>query len=183
MADTPFCLDVAGIYNGETAEIPFSFRFTPEDIPEMDLHFPEDAAVTGCVREKAHGVGLSESYVELVFTVSAPFETHCARCACDVRRDYAVSRTYGIARKLESDADDLIEVPQGSLLDVSELAESAFFLELPTKVLCRDDCRGLCFRCGADLNRGECGCDRRMRSTPLASLKSLLEKDGDEGKK
>ena len=49
-------------------------------------------------------------------------------------------------------------VLQGDYLDLRPLVRDALLLELPVAPLCRDDCRGLCPRCGADLNSGPCDC-------------------------
>jgi uncharacterized protein len=46
----------------------------------------------------------------------------------------------------------------GRHLDVSEEAREVLILELPIAPRCREDCRGLCPRCGAELNEGPCGC-------------------------
>jgi uncharacterized protein len=47
----------------------------------------------------------------------------------------------------------------GELLDVDRWAQDALLLAMPIKVLCREDCAGLCPTCGADLNAGDCGCE------------------------
>ena len=46
---------------------------------------------------------------------------------------------------------------------------------LPTKVLCKDDCRGLCPDCGKDLNLGDCGCQKKEVDPRLAALADLLK--------
>lgn len=168
-------IDVSKIYNGETKEIPFSFNLSPADTESMDLFFPEPVNVSGRVYEKARGKNNAESYVELEFSIKGFFETHCARCSCDLKREFCFDRVYGISKKLINDSDEYIEVPDG-LLDIEELAESVFYLELPTKVLCKDDCKGLCPVCGCDLNYKECGCKRNIGANTLEELKKLLDK-------
>ncbi len=51
-------------------------------------------------------------------------------------------------------------------------------LNIPMKPLCRDDCQGLCPRCGADLNAGDCGCDREVPDPRWAGLAAIREKLG-----
>lgn len=51
-------------------------------------------------------------------------------------------------------------------------------LNIPMKPLCREDCRGLCPTCGADLNAGECGCDRQVVDPRWSGLEALREKLG-----
>ena len=61
-------------------------------------------------------------------------------------------------------------------VDLEELARDAFILDMDTKFLCSEDCKGLCPGCGADLNAGPCKC-RRQVDPRLAKLAQLLEQD------
>jgi uncharacterized protein len=54
--------------------------------------------------------------------------------------------------------DFLVPVDAGDVIDVTEVVRQQLVLALPIAPRCRDDCRGLCPRCGADLNDGPCGC-------------------------
>jgi DUF177 domain-containing protein len=56
------------------------------------------------------------------------------------------------------EADDYMMFHDGRQLDLREQARESLLLELPITPHCREDCRGLCPRCGADLNQGSCGC-------------------------
>jgi len=46
---------------------------------------------------------------------------------------------------------------------------------LPLKPLCREECKGLCSRCGADLNQGPCGCPEIENESPFALLQQLRD--------
>jgi uncharacterized protein len=89
----------------------------------------------------------------------------CVRCLrsfdLPVTTDLTVvaDRAGGRSR-LEKDleADDHMKFHDGRQLDLREEAREALLLELPITPHCREDCRGLCPRCGADLNDGPCGC-------------------------
>jgi uncharacterized protein len=58
-------------------------------------------------------------------------------------------------------------------IDLSEILAEEVFLSLPMGFLCRPDCKGLCPRCGADLNWGACGCEKIKEDSPFKVLKSL----------
>src|SRR5262245_59658616 len=63
----------------------------------------------------------------------------------------------------------------GARIDLDALLAEQIYLALPLKPLCREDCRGLCPRCGANLNAGACGCPaERMPDPRLAALKKLV---------
>ncbi len=64
----------------------------------------------------------------------------------------------------------------GNVLDVKALVEEEILLSMPAKILCRNDCKGLCPKCGANLNETECGCDTFVPDPRLAGLGDILEK-------
>lgn len=66
--------------------------------------------------------------------------------------------------------DFLLPVESGDVIDVTEAVRQNLILALPIAPRCREDCRGLCPRCGADRNRGGCGCEEREIDPRLAPL-------------
>lgn len=168
-------IDVSKIYNGELTEIPFEFEIAPEGTEDLDITFVCPATVKGRVYEKARGKNRAESYIELEFTVTSRFETHCARCFEDISADYVCEKVYGVTKKLNTDSDEYIEAP-GGVLDVYELAESVFYLELPSRMLCKEDCEGLCPVCGVNQNIAKCTCKKNIGANTLKDLEKLLDK-------
>lgn len=82
---------------------------------------------------------------------------------------------------LDSDVDEeVIRIsPEGRGVEINlaALAWEEFLLALPEKILCREDCRGLCRNCGQNLNQGDCACKREDLDPRLEKLRSLkLEK-------
>ena len=65
------------------------------------------------------------------------------------------------------------------VIDLGELVHEQFYLTLPMKPLCRDQCKGLCPSCGANWNQTTCSCENRWEDPRLAGLKALL-KDNDD---
>ena len=81
----------------------------------------------------------------------------CFRCLKDTEKEI-------IALFCEEYSERPVEDQYGfksGLLNLTEGAEEAVLLNLPTTLLCREDCKGLCINCGADLNEGECSCDKK----------------------
>ena len=60
------------------------------------------------------------------------------------------------------------------VLDVTELLRDTLLAGQPMKNLCKTDCKGLCPVCGANLNDGDCGCDKFIVDPRLAALKNFL---------
>jgi len=63
---------------------------------------------------------------------------------------------------------------EGNLLDLTELIRQMVLVSLPIKPLHSPDCKGLCPTCGADLNEGECSCERPVGHPAFAALAHLL---------
>jgi uncharacterized protein len=100
----------------------------------------------------------------------------CQRCLEEARVTLdAGSREYH-AHQPEPEAEDEMITPylQGDLLDVDRWAEDALVLSMPPKVLCREDCAGLCPSCGQNLNDGSCSCTVEVHDERWAKLKDLL---------
>jgi uncharacterized protein len=59
-------------------------------------------------------------------------------------------------------------------INTDQLLRENLLLSLPLQPLCRDDCRGLCPRCGANLNQEPCGCERPPADPRMDALRKLL---------
>ena len=79
-----------------------------------------------------------------------------------------------LAEELQNEDNDEIVLLEDGEVDVGDLARTAFILGMDTKTLCSEDCKGLCPRCGADLNLGPCSCGKET-DPRLAVLAKLLE--------
>jgi len=66
---------------------------------------------------------------------------------------------------------------RGDRLDITPEVVKSIFSSMPMKLLCREDCRGLCPKCGANLNQESCDCRQDEPDPRLEVLKKLLEKD------
>jgi uncharacterized protein len=114
--------------------------------------------------------------IEVAASIRAPWLGECRRClrpidgelCCEVRELYRPR-----AEHEAPDADEETYPLSGDHLDLRPLVRDALLLELPLAPLCRENCRGLCPTCGADLNRGSCGCPPAANDQRWAALDSL----------
>ena len=96
------------------------------------------------------------------FRCTRPFELD-VRTALEVFADRAgTGRHEDVDAELER--DEYMQFHDGRHLDLSQATREVLLLELPIAPRCREDCRGLCPRCGADLNEGPCECRAEARS-------------------
>jgi uncharacterized protein len=92
--------------------------------------------------------------------VRAPWEGVCRRCTAPVTGETVVpvKERFIDLQAMETEADDEAYPIVDDAVDLYPLVRDAVVLELPLAPLCREDCKGLCAWCGADLNEADCGC-------------------------
>lgn len=95
--------------------------------------------------------------VHMDYSVKFTLNIVCDRCLKEFDREYSFDFRHIVVSSVNKDNDDFI-IAENYRVDVNEIALSDLLLELPTKLLCSDDCMGLCSICGCDLNESECNC-------------------------
>ncbi|MBP3250504.1 MAG: DUF177 domain-containing protein [Ruminococcus sp.] len=116
------------------------------DIRGLDLATP--ISIKGRVYNRA-GV------VYLEYTASFTLDHTCDRCLKDFQREYQLSFDHIVVPSLSGDNDDYI-VADGECIEMNDIAVTDILLQLPVKILCKEDCKGLCMVCGCDLNQCTC---------------------------
>ncbi|HCR44310.1 MAG TPA: nucleic acid-binding protein [Ruminococcaceae bacterium] len=147
-------LDLKDLFAEKTESRPFDYSIDLSGI-SMNGVYP----FVSPVRVKGEAKSLDGSALLSAF-VSFDFSIPCDRCARQVDRHYGFKFSHVAVPYLENkdDAGELIEAVNG-VLNLDDLIREDILLELPTKFLCRADCRGLCPRCGKNLNDGPCDCE------------------------
>lgn len=96
--------------------------------------------------------------VSLEFSVRFTLTVVCDRCLDELDRDYFYEFEHTVVHSLENDNDEYI-IAQDDMIDINEIALSDLLLQLPSKMLCCEECKGLCPVCGCNLNKSECECN------------------------
>ena len=101
----------------------------------------------------------------------------CDRCASEFHRKVAFPIDVVLVTKLESEEneDEWVFPLEGDSADLDDIVRTVFVLNLDSKLLCKEDCKGLCPRCGKNLNDGPCNCQKEL-DPRFAALEQLLEK-------
>jgi uncharacterized protein len=115
--------------------------------------------------------------------VSGAVTLECRKCLTEVTRDVSEEQHFLFAPAgdptTEDDPDVFTYDPGVHQIDVRPAVREGWLLSVPAFVECREDCRGLCPTCGADLNEGPCNCEP---ATPDARWDSLRQsKSGADG--
>ena len=115
--------------------------------------------------------------------VETTLELPCSRCLEPFRLpvDAALDLRYLPVSERSSDdeqevAEEDVDISfyQDDQIDLTGLLREQFYLALPMKPLCRDDCRGLCPQCGVNRNTESCDCGSGWEDPRLAPLKGLI---------
>ena len=101
----------------------------------------------------------------------------CDRCASDFDRDVEIPIDVVLVQEFsnEDSEDEWVFPLEGDSADLEDIIRTVFVLNLDSKMLCKEDCEGLCCRCGANLNDGPCGCQKEL-DPRFAALRQLLDK-------
>ena len=162
-------IDMAPILRGKTDRLQIDYPLNVESsFPRVTFAGP--VRIRGEIRNNA-------GYISVDFTAELDYRTYCDRCMIPVERSLSIPFKKTAAPKgtleREDDNDDYILIEE-NMIDADSLLEEALILDFPTKHLCREDCKGLCCRCGKDLNEGPCGCREEREDPRWAAIRAGL---------
>lgn len=155
----------------------FDFEISPAEINlnEETARLEQPVKIAGTLRKKI-------AQVDIEGQISGEIEIDCTRCLAGVktaldfpfRAVYVTPENYTQDAEAELRAEDLeVAVFDGHQIDLTELAREQVLLNLPTRFLCREDCRGLCPKCGANQNTVNCNCAEKEIDPRWSALKEL----------
>ena len=172
-------LDMRPMLRGEVDRIQFDYLLKPD--PLDGVEFEGDAHVVGEVTDEA-------GYMHLALDASVVYSTECARCLAPVNGEFAVNLERTVAaegtlseEQLEENVDEYAVIENG-MLDLDETIREELLLSFPMRILCEEDCPGLCSKCGKPLRDGDCGCSKVEIDPRLAILKQWVDKSAEESK-
>ena len=170
-------LNMGPILRGEITRMDIAYELTPE--PIFDVTFPENAKVSGYLTDDA-------GYMRLYLTATLPYQGQCARCLKPVDGVFTLEFERTVAaegtiseEQLEENIDSYVMIRDGRL-DVDEPLREELLISFPMRLLCDEDCPGLCPKCGKPKKEGECGCPTREIDPRLAILGTLLQNEENE---
>ena len=164
-------LGLSAIIDCPGASLPFSASVDLSDLQYGQCYpVSEPVQISGMVRNTA-GV--------LVMTgnISTTIHGICDRCATAFDQDILIPVDVVLVTELsnEENEDETVFPLEGDSADLEEIVRTIFVLNLDSKLLCKPDCKGLCCRCGKNLNFESCICEKEL-DPRFAALKQLLEK-------
>lgn len=160
-------LQLEQIFNIDGSVQDIDFVLTPDYQLSDDFELTAPIHFVGSVRNDTGIVSLSGQ---------AEFSANviCSRCAESFLKDFSIPVEHLIARSLVNEDNDDYIVAENDMLDLSALVCEDIVLSLPLRFLCSEDCKGLCSRCGKNLNNGKCDCKKEV-DPRMAVLLQLLD--------
>lgn len=161
-------IDLKHIFVNENSSLPIEYSLDLSNV-EHSGEFPlkKPACISGIVSNKA-------SLVRFVAEISYEYDAPCDRCGADTVRTVTVKVDKSLATSIEGEDSDTIILVPDMKLDIDELVYTEVIVSLPMKHLCKGDCKGICSKCGKNLNEGKCDCPEKEIDPRLSALADLL---------
>ena len=172
-------VDVAPLLRGEVKKIDIDYTLSLEPVDSVSF---DDARVVGVLTDNS-------GYMRLKLKATLSYHGECARClapvdgvfSLDFERTVAIEGSIDEAR-LEELEDEYVEL-DGHELSVDDTLCEELVLSFPQRLLCSEDCEGLCPKCGKPRSEGDCGCPTKEIDPRLAVLANFFNDDEEEDKK
>ena len=171
-------LDLRPLLAGDRL-LTFSYEL-PLDIDSEDalsflygVSFPSPMKVKGDITNTA-------GYMRMNLEMSVDYTAQCARCLSEISGEFSLDLEKTVAPRnllvgLDEDKLDDYAIIEDGFLDMDEQLRAQLEMEFPARFLCKEDCKGLCQKCGKNLNEEKCDCVEKEIDPRFAPLQKLLE--------
>ena len=149
-------IDLADIIKKENGKLSISAEFVMPEISFMgeEFDFSAPLKVEGTITNNSKSLELSAA-------VTGSASVHCARCGKPFEAEISFPIKETLMREGEEvPEDEDIIVYSGKEIELDDVIVKNFLMNVSVKYLCREDCKGICPVCGADLNEVTCDCGK-----------------------
>ncbi len=160
-------ISVKPLLRGEQRSVEFSYSI-PLEYNENGYQLASSAQVSGQIKDMG-------GYMQLSAVCHVSYKTQCARCLKELEGECRIEFVRSVATKLESEneEEEYLLVNENSAVSIDEAISEELYLSLPLRSLCKDDCLGLCPKCGCNKNEKECTCQTKEIDPRWAVLKNF----------
>lgn len=163
-------INISDLLQQKADTIAFEFYADKDDLKRdgFEISLKGKAKITG----EAYYDG---EIVSVTGRIAGVMAAVCSRCL----KVYDYSIDVGFDEKFSKDEQDDEDVypVKNNEIDLKDLVIDQIILSMPLKMLCNENCKGLCPKCGCNLNEGSCSCDRNIVDPRFAVLKDLFKDD------
>ncbi|MFI3206458.1 MAG: DUF177 domain-containing protein [Clostridia bacterium] len=161
-------VDLRELFSGEIKKKDINYSFSLADVETEGVKpfvspIEVDAVLTS-----------STGSIKMDGKLSFDYKMPCDRCMEDTLTKQCIDINYFLTKENCEDLDD-IYLQVEDKFDLDDFFYQEIFLNLPVKYVCKDNCKGLCPICGANLNKEDCSCEKKKIDPRLEALKLLLQ--------
>ena len=162
-------IDLKQVFVNDNFTLPLKYALDLSHIEYMgEYPLKKPVEIAGEIVNKA-------SVVRLEAEISFEFDASCDRCGARTAKTHTLKVSKSLATSIEGeDSDTIVTVPDMKF-NLDEFLYAEVITNLPMKHLCSESCKGLCLKCGKNLNEGECTCDKRQIDPRLEILKQFMD--------
>ena len=163
-----FMLEIEKIFNNEGSNLAIDHKLDMSEFEFSGMRaITKPVRILGKIRNKTGIVSINAQ-------AQVDYSSICDRCAVPVERTIKVPLIHIFVTSLNDENNDDFTVIPDMKLNLDELAIEDILLTLPSKFLCKEDCKGLCTICGKNHNESDCTCKKPI-DPRLESLMELLD--------
>jgi len=154
------------------------FDYTVEEPKKSEYISLLRAKEVDCIEIEGE-ISQKNGLVAIEYKIEASFRAYCARCGNETRQRIECNGEGYIADKSEEDekggSGDFYFTETDGILDLDEFIVEFLGVYVPYRYLCSEDCKGLCQKCGKDLNEGECICPKKEKNPAFDILDGFFK--------
>lgn len=160
--------DISGLLRKKVDKLPFEVSYNLESITRDDYSLVLKSPIV--IRGTASLMG---QIVDVSGEISTVVEVQCSRCLETF--DYSLSVDFEESFSKSSNEDYYPIIEEDLILD--DMVMDNLILSMPLRLLCNDECKGLCHECGVNLNKVDCDCEKETVNPKFAALKDLFKQN------
>jgi uncharacterized protein len=167
--------NLTDIFSNEGKDELLTVTYEPKTVRMRAGEFP----ITECDTLSLSIVNKAKGEIQLTGEMSMVCEIPCDRCLkpVSVPISLRIDEYLKEEQLTAPEAAEELSFIEGYVLDTDQLIGNEILINWPMKVLCKEDCKGICKVCGKDLNEGECGCDTFVPDPRMAVIKDIFNAD------
>lgn len=160
---------------GESFHFDFSEKMDSLEVGNDEISFKDPVSISLDVKNVGNVLNFKGSIKgETVLTCSRCLETYPFHLETDFDERFIHESDIAAAQEDGIDTEDM-QVIEGNKIELGDIVSESILLNIPMKLICSENCRGLCSVCGINLNNSNCNCKSEEIDPRLGVLKKFFE--------
>jgi len=161
-------VDISEILKVNGASLDVEMEELLDDFDELDEFVFDTPVKVKCRLTNIGGIVKMDGHLKVDYKVK------CSRCLKDIQSSLEAELKEEFAQEGQTEDDD-IYVYSDKVIVLDKVLKDNIILNLPAKQICKEDCKGLCPKCGIDLNIGRCNCNEEKIDPRMEALKNFFK--------